>query len=496
MWRWNLFVPVAIVSIASSLLSLSPAIALEPPEIAAQAAKFVVKIDGAGGGTGFIVRKNGDRYTVLTNKHVIRAAANYTIITVDNRSYGIDSSQTRKFAGVDLAEVEFTSANNYAVAEFSNSTTNPLGGKIYTYGFNSITQGLPERTPQFLQGTIAGNLPSGRNGYSLTFNLTVIPGLSGSPLLDENGKVIGIYGSVDRQGESFTVTLGIPITTYLKYFNSARSTTIIAPNNPTNPVVKSTSTLTNQASQSLEKSKSLLRQAAGLVQFQQYEEAIPRVLQAIQLAPTNHEAWFFLGTLYVQIKKYDKGIEALQQGKALRPLDSDILFMLGSAYFQKGDYQKAINSIQSGLIAKPDNNSALFDLGNSYYKLNKYSDAIAQYQKAVKKDPKFWPAINNIGLVSYEMGDINVAIQNWERVSSIDPKAAEPIFALAAAFFTQGKRAEAYIIIERAISLDSRYANIQYLKDNLWGSKIVSDISKLIQTPRVRDFISKTPSRG
>jgi tetratricopeptide (TPR) repeat protein len=242
-------------------------------------------------------------------------------------------------------------------------------------------------------------------------------------------------------------------------------------------------------------SKSLLRQAAGLVQFQQYEQAIPRVALATQLAPKNHEAWFFLGTLYVQTQKYQKGIDSLLQAKAIKPQDPEILFMLGSAYFQKGDNPQAIETINAGLKIKPDNNSALFDLGNAYYKSSRYPDAIAQYQKAVKKDPKFWPAINNIGLVSYETGDLNGAIQNWQKAIAIDPKAAEPTLAIAVALFTQGKQAEAFTTAEKAISLDSRYANIQYLKDNLWGDKLLNDTRKLIQTPRIRDFITKAPSK-
>jgi S1-C subfamily serine protease len=220
MWNWNRFVPMVIVGTAASVAPLFPAIALEPEQIATQAAKFVVRIDGAGGGTGFIVRKNGDRYTVLTNEHVVRSAASYTVSTSDGRRYQINSSQIRKLPGVDLAEVEFTSNNNYDIAELTNLPGSTSSGKkVYTYGFNAISEGLPERTSQFLQGTIAGNLPSGLNGYSLTFNLPVIPGLSGGPLINENGKVIGIYGLADRQAGSFTVSLGIPIATYFKYFN-------------------------------------------------------------------------------------------------------------------------------------------------------------------------------------------------------------------------------------------------------------------------------------
>jgi hypothetical protein len=43
MWEWNRFVPVAIVGTIVSLLPISVALALEPEEIAAQAAKATVK---------------------------------------------------------------------------------------------------------------------------------------------------------------------------------------------------------------------------------------------------------------------------------------------------------------------------------------------------------------------------------------------------------------------------------------------------------------------
>ena len=44
MWNWNRFVPMVIVGTAASITPLLPAIALEPEQIAAQAAKFVVRI--------------------------------------------------------------------------------------------------------------------------------------------------------------------------------------------------------------------------------------------------------------------------------------------------------------------------------------------------------------------------------------------------------------------------------------------------------------------
>jgi hypothetical protein len=49
---------------------------LTAKEIYNSANKFVVKIDGLIGGSGFIVNRNGNRYTVLTNDHVTTQTAN------------------------------------------------------------------------------------------------------------------------------------------------------------------------------------------------------------------------------------------------------------------------------------------------------------------------------------------------------------------------------------------------------------------------------------
>ena len=229
-----------------------------------------------------------------------------------------------------------------------------------------------------------------------------------------------------------------------------------------------------------------------LVRFQQYELALPRAKLATQLAPNNFRGWFILGSLYVQQQKVDEGIRILRRARALAPDEAGILFTLGSAYFQKGDYSTSVNVLEKGLkLVKEDAPEALFDLGNAYFKLQDYSKAIATYEKSFDQEKNFWPAINNIGLVQYEKGDSQGAIENWQRAIAIDEKAAEPQLAVAVALFAQGQQESGLALGEKALAIDSRYADLDFLKENLWGESLIKDTETFLRTPQMQAVLAR-----
>ena len=230
----------------------------------------------------------------------------------------------------------------------------------------------------------------------------------------------------------------------------------------------------------------LAQEAAQLGQFQQFELALPRARLASQLAPSNDRVWFLLGGLHLQAKDFDAAIAALQTAQSLNPQNPDILFALGSASFQQNNYQAAATYYQKGLQLKPDNPEGLFDLGNAYYMLGRLPEAIAKYNKSFALDPKFWPAINNIGLINYEQGDIESAIKQWQASVKIDKQAAEPLLALAVAMYNKGDRQQALSMGEAALRIDQRYANLDFLKENLWGERLLSDAKRFLELPRIQ----------
>ena len=217
------FCSAIVISVLTLPIHASILLALTPVEIVSIAKKSVVRIDGTNTGSGFIVKKSGNTYTVLTNAHVLQQSGNYQLLAPDGRSYPL--SGKRLFPSkIDLAEAEFTSDRDYQVAELGNIKTLVPGSNIYSYGWNASSTAIKERTQQLLPGSIS-SIKSGQTnkGYNLVYTLNLVPGMSGSPVYDDRGKVIGIYGLGDRET---TLTLGISIDTYI----SKRPIEVIDPN--------------------------------------------------------------------------------------------------------------------------------------------------------------------------------------------------------------------------------------------------------------------------
>ncbi|MGC1309697.1 MAG: tetratricopeptide repeat protein [Phormidesmis sp.] len=241
--------------------------------------------------------------------------------------------------------------------------------------------------------------------------------------------------------------------------------------------------------------ESLARDAAQLAQFQQYDEALARAQLAAQLLPQDADILALLGSLYLQASdpQPEQAIAALGRAKELQPENALVMFALGNAYFSQDEFLQATRSIEAGLALDPTNASAFFDLGNAYYKLAQYDKAIAQYEKAVENDASFWPAVNNIGLVMYESGNANGAIAQWEKALEIaEAEETEPQLAIAVARYSQGNQTlNNSDVAIAALERNPLYADIEFLKDNLWGDQLIADTQQFFSSPPLQALLAQ-----
>jgi serine protease Do len=172
--------------------SVSALTAVEVNDIAKPITVMIGGLDGKG--SGVIIAKNGNTYTVLTANHVVKKAGYglYEIITYDGQKYEMESAQT--LGKLDLALVKFTSSKNYPIAKIADSQTIKEGARVYYAGFPANQP----RNYRFIPADITGRSQN-QEGYELSYNGSALPGMSGGPVLNEEGLLIAIHGKAETQ---------------------------------------------------------------------------------------------------------------------------------------------------------------------------------------------------------------------------------------------------------------------------------------------------------
>ncbi|WP_199290873.1 MULTISPECIES: GUN4 domain-containing protein [unclassified Anabaena] len=182
-----------------ALVQYQPVSALTSVEVNDIAKPITVMIGGLDGkGSGVIIAKNGNTYTVLTANHVVKKAGYgiYEIITHDGQKYPMESAQT--VGKLDLALVRFTSSKNYPFAKIGDYRTVKEGATVYNSGFPiPSSSNNQQRNYFFITAQITSRGRGENLGYDLFFSGSPRPGMSGGPILNDQGEVIGIYGKAE-----------------------------------------------------------------------------------------------------------------------------------------------------------------------------------------------------------------------------------------------------------------------------------------------------------
>jgi serine protease Do len=179
-----------------ALVQYQTVFALTPVEVNDIAKQITVMIGGLDGkGSGVIIDKDGNTYTVLTAYHVIKNPGVYDIITYDGEKYRIERSQN--VGKLDLALVKFTSSKNYPIAKIADSRTVREGSTVYYTGFPAEKANQP-RNYRFIPAPITGRRQD-KEGYELSYNGPPLQGMSGGPVLNEEGLLIAIHGKAETR---------------------------------------------------------------------------------------------------------------------------------------------------------------------------------------------------------------------------------------------------------------------------------------------------------
>ncbi|KPQ31474.1 MAG: Trypsin-like peptidase domain/TPR repeat, partial [Phormidium sp. OSCR] len=175
---------------------------LTPSEIAEQVNPSLVKItylDRQGHGSGFFVEGKEGVCTVLTAAHVVASSQVSNLTTSDGQMRR--AQRTIRFPSFDLALVTFEMDGGgpcpYPELSLADSDQVSIGERLQVSGYPSRV-GQTQIVAQFAPAEVT-SLNSLAEGYGIAYTATTAGGMSGGPVVNRYGKVVGVHGMTDAE---------------------------------------------------------------------------------------------------------------------------------------------------------------------------------------------------------------------------------------------------------------------------------------------------------
>jgi S1-C subfamily serine protease len=412
------WLPTAFSVLTAVALVQNVAVAKSAPEINQIAQAITVRIAvGQGNGSGILLQKNGDIYTVLTAAHVVKgeSAGQLTVTTADDKQH--KAIEVRRYQGdVDLAIVRFRSTDSYQLAELGDSNKLAGGMDIYAAGFPTPTRVITEPVFVFRRGQVVANSKRVfKDGYALLYDNSTLPGMSGGPILDEAGKVVAIHGKGDREQGTDVKTgynAGIPIARFADVASGLGVDTTVA-RTVQSPILTADDYFVSA------RQKSELNDVKG---------ALSDYNQLISLKPDNAKAYNNRGILkYEKLNDVKGALADFNQSIALKPNFVEAYSNRGLLkYVGLNDVKGALADFNQSIVLKPDLAGVYFNRGIlKKKKLNDVEGALADFNQSITLKPDFAEAYVVRGFLKYQnLNDLPGALKDLDYSIKINPNLA------------------------------------------------------------------------
>jgi tetratricopeptide (TPR) repeat protein len=486
---------------AALIFFADAAVAKSPAEIEAIARSTSIEIQVIGTervGSGVIIHRTGDLYTLITNRHVacgsrscrLPAQQIYQLGTSDGQRYRVPVASVKLMGGdLDLAIVQFRSNRSYPVAQVAEPGSLKVDDAVYTAGFprgQGWLFGAGEA-----QAVVNKRLVGDGGGYTVVYDAETLPGMSGGGAFDRDGRLVAVHGYGDRFTENTQAeevssdrarsevnskigyNRGIPVRWVVQGLGELGI--LVGNRQPLNQIRVGNPTVASTADEFFIAGFNKLVDPGKDFQAGR-REAVAQFNQAVALNPRYTTAYFMRAIAKNLLNDPQGALADYTQAISLNP-------ELASAYYNRGnlrdkklnDPKGALADYTQAISLNPEYASAYHNRG--ILKKNKLNDpqgALADYNQAISFNPKYADAYNNRGILKVQkLNDPHGALADYNQAISLNPK-------LAAAYSNRGilkvqklnDPQGALTDYNQAISLNPKLAEAYYNRGLLKDEKL------------------------
>ena len=382
----------------------------EKSKIQKIASKITVGINGTKQGSGVIVKRKGNTYSVLTLANFLNNNSpqeGLKILTFDGFTYFTRYKNFQKIGESDLVLITFKSNKKYPTAVIANSNSINFGRKVYISGFSLNNSFLSERKIKILDGQLLGYLEENkRDKYSSTNKDQILEGINGGPILDNEGKLIGIYGLRTKDTSSFDLKVKINST----FLNDAIP--IINLNYGKESFIEKDIEDLTKENNDKKNGRYYLEKAEELLFEIGKEKYVLQLSKKALEKDEFHEAYYYKAKVNYELENFKESLQYINKAISLEPRKAIYFNLRGLLYFQKQNYNDAIKDFNLALKINPSDAKNIYDRSRLKILLGNYDGALRDISTAIKLDPKNKDFIYDRAYMKFNYGDIKGAIKD------------------------------------------------------------------------------------
>jgi len=353
-------------------------------------------------GSGFLVSQDG---MIVTCHHVVEGAAHIGV------KLPSDPSQRQHYAeGVvasdpdnDLAVVK-VNGSGFRTLEIGPSTPPKVGADVGAIGSplglqNSLTKGIVSR------GLSAEVMPDKKAVPCFQFDAAASPGSSGGPLIDGQGRVVGVVFLKRRGGEN--LNFAIP---------AERVSNLIKRVGPEKP-------FDNAGGRRLELADAWWLSEIWRLALEQraYDKALQALDGRRQASGDFACYWCCVGFQHARQGKYDLAAEAYAQAVKRDPKEAEGHSGLGVCHLQRRRYAESIEEFKIAVQLAPRHPYAYVSMGEALAAQSQHREAIAAYRNHLTISPRDAGAHLRMARSYRALGQLEEAAEAYRAAAGLDP---------------------------------------------------------------------------